>query len=91
MTENAVNAVEKMWSKSPFLMLIVIVLLVPLIASFAFAYYVLQTVDVTVTKLSDNVAALSIESQKQTSLLIDIKDDLRENRLKGEIIKTRRH
>jgi|WetSurMetagenome_2_1015567.scaffolds.fasta_scaffold327253_2 hypothetical protein len=80
---SAAVVVERMWSKNPYLMLVVIVLLVPLMASFVFAYYVLQTVDVTVSKLSENVSSLSIESQKQTSLLIDIKDDLRERRIKS--------
>jgi len=84
-TTTAAVVIEKMWSKNPYLMLVVVVLLVPLMASFAFAYYVLQTVNVTVTKLSDNVAALNIESQKQTGLLVDIKDDLRDTRLKSDI------
>jgi len=74
--ESAEVVLEKMWSKNPFFMLIIILMLVPLICSFIFGFYILQANVNNMNKVSETIVAIKIELEKQTSVLNDVKDQL---------------
>lgn len=79
--ESAEATIEKMWSKNPFFMLIILLMLVPLICSFVFCFYILQSYNASLNKLSDNIMFVKVELEKQTGLLVDIKDSVQKTEM----------
>ena len=51
-------------------------MMIPLLCSFAFGFYVMQTYINSMNKLSDNVVYLKSELEKQTTILSDIKSGI---------------
>lgn len=60
-------------------------MLVPLICSFIFGFYILQANVNNMNKVSETIVAIKIELEKQTTVLNDVKEELEKQSYKNMV------